>query len=203
MLFVLQIQGLLQSCPGQFFLQGQHDTHNFGGDFRGNFGGDFPGDFGGHRPGQRMAGQPDHKRERAIRIAESKGYANTDKLEQIAGHIWEARNAAEDLRAKAEMAEYAEANPEASLDQQQGDEEYAPDANFDGFLTIISEKCMVPKDEISLLSHFVDDLGADDMEMAEIVMAVEETFEIEIPDDHAEPETVEMLWNTVQSLVPA
>lgn len=42
------------------------------------------------------------------------------------------------------------------------------------------------EEEIMLSSSFVDDLGADSLDCVELVMAIEEHFEIEIPDDDAE-----------------
>ena len=42
------------------------------------------------------------------------------------------------------------------------------------------------EDEISLDSNFMDDLGADSLDTVELVMNIEEEFEIEIPDEEAE-----------------
>ena len=42
------------------------------------------------------------------------------------------------------------------------------------------------KEELVPEASFVDDLGADSLDIVELVMAMEETFDIEIPDDDAE-----------------
>ena len=44
----------------------------------------------------------------------------------------------------------------------------------------------ISEDEVTLEASIVDDLGADSLEVVEIVMALEEEFEIEIPDEDAE-----------------
>ena len=44
----------------------------------------------------------------------------------------------------------------------------------------------VKEDEVSNSSSFVDDLGADSLDTVELVMALEEEFECEIPDEEAE-----------------
>jgi len=51
---------------------------------------------------------------------------------------------------------------------------------------IVSEQLNVEESEIALDSSFVDDLGADSLDTVELVMAFEEEFGIEIPDDDAE-----------------
>ncbi|HDM08605.1 MAG TPA: acyl carrier protein, partial [Candidatus Omnitrophica bacterium] len=51
---------------------------------------------------------------------------------------------------------------------------------------IISEQLNVKEDEITESSSFVDDLGADSLDTVELVMAFEEEFGIEIPDEEAE-----------------
>ncbi len=40
--------------------------------------------------------------------------------------------------------------------------------------------------EIKITSSFIDDLGADSLDIVELVMAMEEEFEVEIPDEEAE-----------------
>jgi acyl carrier protein len=44
----------------------------------------------------------------------------------------------------------------------------------------------VNADEVSLTSSFIDDLGADSLDIVELVMAFEEEFGVEIPDEEAE-----------------
>jgi len=51
---------------------------------------------------------------------------------------------------------------------------------------IISEQLGVKKEEVKLESSFIDDLGADSLDTVEVVMALEEEFGIEIPDEDAE-----------------
>ena len=51
---------------------------------------------------------------------------------------------------------------------------------------IIAEQLGVNEGEIKNESSFVDDLGADSLDTVELVMALEEEFDIEIPDDAAE-----------------
>mgnify|MGYP003571897470 FL=1 len=51
---------------------------------------------------------------------------------------------------------------------------------------IVVEQLGVTEDEVSLESSFVDDLGADSLDTVELVMALEEEFETEIPDEDAE-----------------
>jgi acyl carrier protein len=51
---------------------------------------------------------------------------------------------------------------------------------------IVIEQLGVKEDEVSSSSSFVDDLGADSLDTVELVMALEEEFECEIPDEEAE-----------------
>ena len=51
---------------------------------------------------------------------------------------------------------------------------------------IIADQLGVGEDEIKLESSFVEDLGADSLDLVELVMAMEEEFEIEIPEDQSE-----------------
>ncbi len=51
---------------------------------------------------------------------------------------------------------------------------------------IVVEQLGVKEDEITIDASFVDDLGADSLDTVELVMALEEEFETEIPDDEAE-----------------
>ena len=53
-------------------------------------------------------------------------------------------------------------------------------------IEIVMEHLGVEKDKISENSSFIDDLGADSLDTVELVMAFEEEFSIEIPDDAAE-----------------
>jgi acyl carrier protein len=51
---------------------------------------------------------------------------------------------------------------------------------------IIAEQLGVGEDEIKPTSSFIEDLGADSLDIVELVMAMEEEFEVEIPDEEAE-----------------
>ncbi|MDP3859635.1 MAG: acyl carrier protein [Stagnimonas sp.] len=51
---------------------------------------------------------------------------------------------------------------------------------------IIAEQLSVSEDQIKPESAFVEDLGADSLDTVELVMALEEEFEIDIPDEEAE-----------------
>ena len=51
---------------------------------------------------------------------------------------------------------------------------------------IVIEQLGVKEEEVSTESSFVDDLGADSLDTVELVMALEEEFETEIPDEEAE-----------------
>ncbi len=52
--------------------------------------------------------------------------------------------------------------------------------------SIIAEQLGVAEGEIKTESSFVEDLGADSLDIVELVMAMEEEFDVEIPDDQAE-----------------
>ncbi len=54
---------------------------------------------------------------------------------------------------------------------------------------IIVEQLGVSEDEVKENASFVDDLGADSLDTVELVMALEEEFETEIPDEQAEQST--------------
>ena len=51
---------------------------------------------------------------------------------------------------------------------------------------IVCEQLGVSQEEVKLAASFIDDLGADSLDTVELVMAFEEEFEIEIPDEEAE-----------------
>jgi len=51
---------------------------------------------------------------------------------------------------------------------------------------IVAEQLGVNEAEVKIESSFVDDLGADSLDTVELVMALEEEFECEIPDEEAE-----------------
>ena len=57
---------------------------------------------------------------------------------------------------------------------------------FDDVKAVVVEQLNVNEGEVKPGSKFVDDLGADSLDVVELVMALEEKFEIEIPDEEAE-----------------
>ncbi len=57
---------------------------------------------------------------------------------------------------------------------------------FEKLQNIIAEVLSVDKDEITMESTFVDDLGADSLDVFQIIMGIEEEFDIEIPTEAAE-----------------
>ncbi|MGI9342919.1 MAG: acyl carrier protein [Gammaproteobacteria bacterium] len=52
--------------------------------------------------------------------------------------------------------------------------------------SIVAEQLGVKEEEVTNAASFVDDLGADSLDTVELVMALEEEFDTEIPDDEAE-----------------
>jgi len=64
---------------------------------------------------------------------------------------------------------------------------------------IISDQLGVSLDEVRSESSFIDDLGADSLDIVELVMAMEEAFETDIPDEEAEKiQTVQDAINYIQ-----
>lgn len=57
---------------------------------------------------------------------------------------------------------------------------------FEKVKKIIVEQLGVEEDEVNMDSSFIDDLGADSLDIVELIMALEEEFDIEIPDSDAE-----------------
>ncbi len=73
-------------------------------------------------------------------------------------------------------------------------------ALIDDIKEVVVEQLSVNADEIKPDSKFVEDLGADSLDVVELVMALEEKFDIEIPDDEAEKiQTVQDVVNYIQS----
>ena len=58
---------------------------------------------------------------------------------------------------------------------------------------IVAEQLGVKEDEVRTEASFVDDLGADSLDTVELVMALKEEFETEIPDEEAEKITTVQL----------
>jgi len=66
---------------------------------------------------------------------------------------------------------------------------------------IVVEQLGVNPDEVTVDASFIDDLGADSLDTVELVMALEEEFECEIPDENAEKiTTVKEAVNYINSV---
>ena len=57
---------------------------------------------------------------------------------------------------------------------------------FEKIQEIIAEKLSVSAEEVTLESSFIDDLNADSLDIVELIMALEDELDMEIPDDEAE-----------------
>lgn len=57
---------------------------------------------------------------------------------------------------------------------------------FEKLKKIIAEVLNVDEEEITMDTTFVDDLGADSLDVFQIIMGIEDEFDIQIPDDAAE-----------------
>ncbi len=73
---------------------------------------------------------------------------------------------------------------------------------FEKLKKVIAEVLNVDPEEITMESTFMDDLGADSLDVFQIVMGIEEEFDIEIPAEEAEnittvEEAVELIKNAV------
>ena len=69
---------------------------------------------------------------------------------------------------------------------------------------IVVEQLGVSKEELAPGASFIDDLGADSLDIVELVMAMEEEFDIEIPDDDAEKiQTIEDVITYVKAKIEA
>jgi len=63
---------------------------------------------------------------------------------------------------------------------------------------LIVEQLGVSRDEVVMKASFIDDLGADSLDIVELVMSLEESFDIEIPDEDAE--TIQTIGDAVAYL---
>jgi len=59
-------------------------------------------------------------------------------------------------------------------------------STFDRVKKVVVEQLDANEDEVTSTASFVDDLGADSLDVVELVMGLEEEFDIEIPDEDAE-----------------
>ena len=75
---------------------------------------------------------------------------------------------------------------------------------FEKLKKIIAEELNVDEEEITMETTFVDDLGADSLDVFQIIMGLEEEFDIEIPNEEAEKivtvgDAVEQIKNALNS----
>jgi acyl carrier protein len=56
----------------------------------------------------------------------------------------------------------------------------------DRVIAVVSDKLDVPADQISADSRFVDDLNADSLDQVELIMALEDEYDLTIPDEDAQ-----------------
>lgn len=73
---------------------------------------------------------------------------------------------------------------------------------FEKIKKIIAEVLSIEEDGITMDTTFVDDLGADSLDVFQIIMGIEEEFEIEIPNEEAEKiitvgDAVEQIKNVI------
>jgi len=57
---------------------------------------------------------------------------------------------------------------------------------FEKVVSILCEQLMLDADQISMETEISDDLGADSLDLVEVLMSCEDEFDIEIPDEEAE-----------------
>ena len=67
-----------------------------------------------------------------------------------------------------------------------GELEVSSDEIFEKVKKIIVEQLGVAETSITMEASFIDDLGADSLDIVELIMALEEEFDMEIPDSDAE-----------------
>ena len=72
---------------------------------------------------------------------------------------------------------------------------------FEKLQAIIADVLNVPKDDITPETTFVDDLGADSLDIFQIIMGIEEEFDIEI--DNEEAEKITTLQDAVEQIKKA
>ncbi|MBP1587263.1 MAG: acyl carrier protein [Clostridia bacterium] len=71
---------------------------------------------------------------------------------------------------------------------------------FEKVKAIIAEQLNIDADKITMESSIIEDLGADSLDVVELVMALEENFGVEIPDDEAEKiNTIGDIVNYIES----
>ena len=73
---------------------------------------------------------------------------------------------------------------------------------FDEIKNILADQLTVKESDIKMSSSLSDDLGADSLDAIDIVMSIEDTYEIEVPDEVIEEmETVADIVNYIESQI--
>ncbi len=57
---------------------------------------------------------------------------------------------------------------------------------LDRVITVVADKLDVPSEDVKIESRFVDDLNADSLDQVELIMALEDEYDITIPDEDAQ-----------------
>jgi acyl carrier protein len=71
---------------------------------------------------------------------------------------------------------------------------------FEKIRSILSEQLDIEEDNITMESNIAEDLGADSMDVVDLIMSIEDEFEIEVPDDKIESiKTVGDVVNYIES----
>lgn len=72
---------------------------------------------------------------------------------------------------------------------------------FEKIRAILAEQLDVEEDEITMESSIAEDLGADSLDVVDLIMSIEDEFEIEVPDDQVENiKTVGDVVNYIESM---
>ena len=75
-----------------------------------------------------------------------------------------------------------------------------PEENQERIKSIIVEQLGVSLEEVTPQASFIEDLGADSLDIVELIMALEEEFDMEIPDEDAEKiQTVDDVTKYIQA----
>ena len=74
-------------------------------------------------------------------------------------------------------------------------------STYDELRALVASKLDVPEEKINESSHFVDDLGADSLDRADLVMEIEEKFNVSFADQNAEEfATVGDVFKAIENL---